>query len=117
MVFFNSLEDKILPFKEVDITIELEEDSNVIYRNANTNSDPVVVGDTRRYIVTKMVLWVPKMSFNSKGEEIYLESFMNKIKALRKENKKYEGSVLCFIQVKKEKEFLRLLHQLHAQDM
>ena len=88
------MEDIILPFKEVDITIELEEDNNVIYRNATTNSDPVVVGDARRYIVTKMVLWVPKMSFTSKGEEKYLDTFMNKIKALNEEKKKFEWTYL-----------------------
>ena len=91
--FFDSLEDQTLPFKEVDITIELEEETNVIYRNANTNSDRVVSGDARRYIVTKMVLWIPKMSFNPKGEEIYLDAFMNRIKGLKKENKNVNGLI------------------------
>ena len=92
--FFNSLEDRILPFKEVDITIELEEDSNVIYRNATTNSDPVVIGDNRRYLVTKLVLWVPKMSFKPEGAEIFLDSFLDKIKALKEKNKKVEWTYL-----------------------
>ena len=92
--FFDSLEDKILPFKEVDITLELEEDSNVIYGNATTNSDPPVVGDARRYLVTKMVLWVPKMSFKPEGEDIFLTLFLEKIKALRDKKKKFEWTYL-----------------------
>ena len=70
--------DKILPNSKVEIILELENDDNIIYRNVSTNSTPVAAGDARRDIVTKMVLWVPKMFFNQLGEELYLSKYMKK---------------------------------------
>ncbi|KAL9975788.1 hypothetical protein ACROYT_G012984 [Oculina patagonica] len=65
--FFNSFETEIAPNGKVTIDVNLETDNNVIFRAG---------GDPGRFIVTRLVLWVPKMIFNAEGEQIYLKTYL-----------------------------------------
>ena len=65
--FFNSFETEIAPNGKVTIDINLETDNNVIFRFG---------GDPGRFIITRLVLWVPKMIFNSEGEQIFLQTYL-----------------------------------------
>ena len=65
--FFNSFEREIAPNGKVTIDVTLESDNNVIFRAG---------GDQGRFVVTRLVLWVPKMIFNAEGEEIFLKRYL-----------------------------------------
>ena len=65
--FFNSFETEIAPNGKVTIDVTLESDNNVIFR---AGSDP------GRFIITRLVLWVPKMIFNAEGEQIFLQTYL-----------------------------------------
>ncbi|KAL9975005.1 hypothetical protein ACROYT_G012120 [Oculina patagonica] len=65
--FFNSFETEIAPNGKVTIDVSLETDNNVIFRAG---------GDPGRFIVTRLVLWVPKMIFNAEGEQIFLQTYL-----------------------------------------
>ncbi|KAL9980406.1 hypothetical protein ACROYT_G008994 [Oculina patagonica] len=65
--FFNSFETEIAPNGKVTIDVNLETDNNVIFRAG---------GDPGRFIVTRLVLWVPKMIFNAEGEQIFLQTYL-----------------------------------------
>ena len=65
--FFNSFENQIAPNSKLTIDITFERDDDIIYRNG---------GDPGRFIITRLVLWVPKMIFNAEGESMFLESFL-----------------------------------------
>ena len=65
--FFNSFETEIAPNAKVTIDVNLETDNNVIFRAG---------GDPGRFVVTRLVLWVPKMIFNAEGEKIFLQTYL-----------------------------------------
>ena len=69
--FFNSFENQIAPNSKLSIEIRFENDANLIFKNGAV--DVPVDG---RVIVTRMVLWIPKMIFNAEGESMFLESFL-----------------------------------------
>ena len=53
--FFESLEDKLLPNTKIELNIELESDSNLIWRAG---------GNDCRVILTRFQLFVPRITFN-----------------------------------------------------
>ena len=65
--FFNSFEDQIAPNSKITIDITFERDDDIIYRQG---------GDQGRFIVTRLVLWVPKMIFNAEGESLFLNNYL-----------------------------------------
>ena len=65
--FFESLEDKLLPNTKIELNIELESDNNLIWRTG---------GDACRVILTRFQLFVPRITFNSEGQKIYLENYL-----------------------------------------
>ena len=65
--FFNSFENQICPNSKLSIEIIFENDNNLIFRAG---------GDPGRVIITRMVLYVPKMIFNAEGESLFLNSFL-----------------------------------------
>ena len=68
--FFESLENKLLPNTKIELNIELESDNNLIWRsNAAGNADC-------RVILTRFQLFVPRITFNLKGQEIYMENYL-----------------------------------------
>ena len=55
--FFEGLERNLLPPSQIQINPKLTDDTTVIYRNNGVDSGKVVV--------SKLVLWIPRMVFNS----------------------------------------------------
>lgn len=69
--FFNSFENQIAPNSKLSIEIRLENDADLIFKAGGVNAP-----NDGRVIVTRMVLWVPKMIFNTEGESMFLSSFL-----------------------------------------
>ena len=69
--FFESLEDKLLPNTKIELNIELESDNNLIWRAGGNNC---------RVILTRFQLFVPRITFNKKGQEIYLKNYLKPYK-------------------------------------
>ena len=53
--FFETLEDKLLPNTKIELNLEIEKDSNLIWR---------VAGNNCRVILTRLQLFVPRLTFN-----------------------------------------------------
>ena len=69
--FFESLEDKLLPNTKIELNVELESDGNLIWRTG---------GNDCRVVLTRFQLFVPRITFNSKGQEIYLKNYLKPYK-------------------------------------
>ena len=69
--FFESLEDKLLPNTKIELNIEIESDGNLIWRNG---------GNACRVILTRFQLFIPRITFNKKGQEIYLQNYLKPYK-------------------------------------
>ena len=57
--FFEGLERNLLPPSQIQISPKLTDDATLIYRNNGVDAGKVVV--------SKLVLWIPRMLFNSDG--------------------------------------------------
>ena len=57
--FFEGLERNLLPPNQIQISPKLTDNATLIYRNNGV--------DAGKVIVTKLVLWIPRMVFNSDG--------------------------------------------------
>ena len=68
--FFESLELNLLPSGRLEINIEIESDANLIWQGA----------DNCRVILTKLQLIVPRITFNSEGQSIYMSKFLKPYK-------------------------------------
>ena len=68
--FFESLELNLLPSGRLELNIELESDANLIWQGANNC----------RVIITKLQLIVPRITFNSEGQSIYMSKFLKPYK-------------------------------------
>lgn len=66
--FFDSFKTEIAPNGKISLDVTLESDDNVIFRAAGV--------DPGRYIITKLVLWVPKMIFNPEGAQKFLNNYL-----------------------------------------
>ena len=69
--FFESLEDKLLPNTKIELNIEIESDNNLIWRAG---------GNDCRVILTRLQLFVPRLTFNSEGQKIYIEKYLKSYK-------------------------------------
>ena len=67
--FFESFKNEIAPNGKVTLKVLLESDNNIIF-----HSNAAAEG---RYIITKWILWVPEMIFNSKGDSLYLSKYLD----------------------------------------
>ena len=65
--FFEALENKLLPNTKIELNIEIESDGNLIWRAG---------GNDCRVILTRFQLFVPRITFNKKGQEIYLNNYL-----------------------------------------
>ena len=68
--FFESLEVNLLPSGRLEINIEIESDANLIWQGANNC----------RVIITKLQLIVPRITFNSEGQSLYMSKFLKPYK-------------------------------------
>ena len=69
--FFEALENKLLPNTKIEWNIEIESDGNLIWRAG---------GNDCRVILTRFQLFVPRITFNLKGQEIYLKNYLKPYK-------------------------------------
>ena len=69
-LFFESLELNLLPSGRLELNIEIESDANLIWQGANNC----------RVIITKLQLIVPRITFNSEGQSIYMSKFLKPYK-------------------------------------
>ena len=78
--FFRSLRDQLLPNTRLEINLELESDANLIWQ----------AGADCRVIVTKMQLYVPRITFNSEGQSLYASKFITNKKMDISERRNHE---------------------------
>ena len=64
--FFEAFRDELLPNTRLELNLELESDANLIWQ----------VGANCRVIVTKMQLFVPRITFNSEGQSLYASKYI-----------------------------------------
>ena len=64
--FFEALRDQLLPNMKVELSIDLENDGNVILQG----------GAKLRVVLLKFQLWVPKIIFNSMGTSLYTSQYL-----------------------------------------
>ena len=69
--FFESLDDKLLPNTKIELNIELESDDNLIWRDG---------GNACRVVLIRFQLFVPRITFNKKGQELYLKNYLKPYK-------------------------------------
>ena len=65
--YFSSFKRNIHPNLKINIEIRLEQDANLIFRNAAENG---------KIIVSKLRLWCPKLIFNAEGLNLYRSDYM-----------------------------------------
>ena len=68
--FFEALERNLLPSGRMELNIEFESDANIIWQGA----------DNCRVIITKLQLIVPRITFNSEGQSLYMSQFLKPYK-------------------------------------
>ena len=64
--FFEMLENKLLPNTRVEINFEIESDGNLIWQ----------AGADCRVVITRMQLYVPRITFNSQGQSAYMSQYL-----------------------------------------
>ena len=69
--FFEALENKLLPNTKIELNIEIEKDGNLIWRAGGADC---------RVILTRFQLFVPRITFNKKGQELYLKNYLKPYK-------------------------------------
>ena len=66
--YFAAFKKNLHPNLKTNILLKLENDSNIIFKNAAAPNSKV--------ILTKLLLWVPKIIFNGVGLKAYLEDYL-----------------------------------------
>ena len=64
--FFEMLEDELLPNTRVEMNFEIESDGNLIWQ---AEADC-------RVVITRMQLYVPRITFNSEGQSSYMSQYL-----------------------------------------
>ena len=65
--FFESLQDELIPNTKFEIEVELESDTNLVWRTGGANC---------RVVIKKFRLWVPRIIFTPEGESLYLSKYL-----------------------------------------
>ena len=68
--FFEALERNLLPSGRMELDIEFESDANLIWQAA----------DNCRVIIKKLQLIVPRITFNSEGQSLYMSQYLKPYK-------------------------------------
>ena len=66
--YFAAFKNNLHPNLKTNMLLKLEDDNNIIFKNANAPNSKV--------ILTKLRLWVPKIIFNEAGLKAYLEDYL-----------------------------------------
>ena len=69
--FVASLHDKILPNNQIILTLDIENDNNLVWRTGRADG---------RIVLTKLQLIVPRVILNPLGSELYLKEYDKPIK-------------------------------------
>ena len=64
--FLDMLEDELLPNTRVEMNFEIESDGNLIWQ----------AGANCRVVITRMQLYVPRITFNSEGQSSYMSQYL-----------------------------------------
>ena len=64
--FLEMLEDELLPNTRVEMNFEIESDGNLIWQ----------AGADCRVVITRMQLYVPRITFNSEGQSSYMSQYL-----------------------------------------
>ena len=64
--FFQMLEEELLPNTRVETNFEIESDGNLIWQ----------AGANCRVVITRMQLYVPRITFNSEGQSSYMSQYL-----------------------------------------
>ena len=64
--FFEALRDELLPSTKLEINLQIESDDNLIWQ----------AGGACRVMIMRMQLVVPRITFNSEGQSLYIDQFM-----------------------------------------
>ena len=64
--FFEILEDELLPNTRVEMNLEIDSDGNLIWQ----------AGAVCRVVITRMQLYVPRITFNSDGQSSYMSQYL-----------------------------------------
>ena len=64
--FFEMLENKLSPNTRVEMNFEIESDGNLIWQ----------AGANCRVVITRMQLYVPRITFNSQGQSAYMSQYL-----------------------------------------
>ena len=64
--FFEALRDELLPSTKLEINLQIESDNNLIWQ----------AGAACRVMIMRMQLVVPRITFNSEGQSLYIDQFM-----------------------------------------
>ena len=64
--FFEGLEDQLLPNSKISITVDFESDANLSWKTTNEN----------RVIITNFQLIVPRIIFNTLGNQLYVSKYL-----------------------------------------
>ena len=67
--------DKLLANTKIEIGVEIDEESNIIWQ----------AGANCRFVVLRFQLFVPMLTFNSEGQEFYTENYLKPHKFLRRQ--------------------------------
>ena len=65
----------MLPPSQIHISDTLTDDNVLIYKTATIDRDHPGAED-RRVVVTKFILWIPRMIFNSTGLSYVMKNYM-----------------------------------------
>ena len=68
--FFEALEDKLLPNTKIELNFEIESDANLVFQ----------AGANCRVIVKRLQLYIPKLTFNSEGQQLYMKNYVKPYK-------------------------------------
>ena len=73
---FEALQDKLLPNTKIVLSIEFDDDKNLIWRQGAADA----AGTSYRLIIRRLQLFVPRLVFNSEGQKFYMEDYLKPYK-------------------------------------
>ena len=69
--FFEALENKLLPNTKIELNFELESDNHLIWRTGGADC---------RVVLSRIQLFVPRITFNSEGQKLYMDNYLKAYK-------------------------------------
>ena len=71
--FFDSFKDKLCPLGKMEIIVDIEKDDVLMWIQEDAN----VAANKGRVIITKFLLWVPKLKLTGQGKKDYYNQIIN----------------------------------------